>query len=73
MMIINILGKRRVQKAVRKLCKMLFDIRDIYELIEIANSLFLIASDEALSCLRKAEEKLKDNKILANFIPRVRN
>jgi hypothetical protein len=70
-MIINILGKRRVQKATKKLCNMLFEKRDVYELIEIANALFLIASGEALSCLRKAKENLKYNKILINFISKL--
>ncbi|MGC8677978.1 MAG: HEAT repeat domain-containing protein [Hydrogenobaculum sp.] len=71
MMIINILGKRRVQNATKKLYNMLFEKRDTYELIEIANALFLIASDEALSCLRKTKENLKDNKILTNFISKL--
>ncbi|GAB6078602.1 HEAT repeat domain-containing protein [Hydrogenobaculum acidophilum] len=68
MMIINILGRRRVSKAAQKLCEMLFDERDTYELIEIANSLFLIGSNDSLDCLINAKEKLKDNKILTNFI-----
>jgi hypothetical protein len=39
MVVIEILGKRKTKKAACKLCKMLFDKRDTYELIEIAKAL----------------------------------
>ena len=66
-----ILGKRRVQKATKKLCNMLFDKRDNYELIEIANAPFLMGSSEALSCVRKTKENSKYNKILINFMSKL--
>jgi hypothetical protein len=53
MVVIEILGKRKTKKTVCKLCKMLFDDRDTYELIEIAKALQSIGTDEALKCLKK--------------------
>ena len=68
MVVIEILGKRKTKKAVSKLCKMLFDKRDTYELIEIAKALQSIGTDEALECLRK---KIQDNIILERFLGQI--
>ena len=67
MFVIEVLGKRKVEKAVHKLCEMLFSQRDTYELIEIVKTLYLISSNEAISCIKEARDKI-NNKILASFI-----
>jgi hypothetical protein len=60
---IEVLGKKKVKKAVDKLCKMLFEERDTLELIEIAIALFDIGSKKAFECLNE-RSKIKDNKLL---------
>lgn len=69
--IINVLGRRKVEKAIKKLCHMLFDKRDTYELMEIINALYLIGSTQAISCIREANNRVLENKILSNFIERL--
>ncbi len=66
---LEILGKK-TKKAVSKLCKMLFDKRDTYELIEIAKALQSIGTDEALECL-KERKKIQDNIILERFLGQI--
>ncbi|MBX0313178.1 MAG: HEAT repeat domain-containing protein, partial [Sulfurihydrogenibium sp.] len=61
MVVIEILGKRKTKKAVSKLCKMLFDKRDTYELIEIVKALQNIGTDEALECLKERKKIQKEN------------
>ncbi|EEP60891.1 hypothetical protein [Sulfurihydrogenibium yellowstonense] len=62
------MAKEKTKKAISKLCKMLFDKRDTYELIEIAKALQSIGTDEALECLRK---KIQDNIILERFLGQI--
>ena len=67
MLVIEVLGKRKVQKAVYKLCKMLFEYRDTFELIEIAKALLNIGTYDAFECLKK-RIKIEDNIILKRFL-----
>lgn len=53
MVIIDLLGKKKISKATEKLCSMLFENRDHYELIAIARALYSIGSKNAIECLKK--------------------
>ncbi|MFN3946845.1 MAG: HEAT repeat domain-containing protein [Aquificaceae bacterium] len=53
MFIIELLGRKRVSKAADKLCSMLFEKRDIYELMAIAKALYSIGSKAAIDCLKR--------------------
>ncbi|MFN4196973.1 MAG: zinc-ribbon domain-containing protein [Caldimicrobium sp.] len=53
MVIIDLLGKKRISKATDKLCSMLFEKRDHYELMAIARALYSIGSKTAIDCLWK--------------------
>jgi hypothetical protein len=64
------LVKEKTKKAISKLCKMLFDKRDTYELIEIVKALQNIGTDKALECL-KERKKNQDNIILERFLGQI--
>ncbi|AEH22846.1 hypothetical protein TOPB45_0745 [Thermodesulfobacterium geofontis OPF15] len=73
MFVIEVLGKRKCEKAVPKLCRMLLEERDIFELLEIAKALFKIGTSEALDCLKKAKIKLKKNSTFQKYLEKVLN
>lgn len=52
MFIIEVIGRKKIGKAVPKLCRMLSEERDPYELLEIAKALFNIGTKEAINCLK---------------------
>ena len=63
MFVIELLGRRKTQDAVPRLCRMLFEDRDTFELIEIAKALLNIGTADALECLQR-RMKTEDNLIL---------
>jgi hypothetical protein len=67
MFVIEVLGKRKTQGAVPKLCRMLFEDRDTFELVEIAKALLNIGTADALECLQR-RMKTEDNLILKRFL-----
>lgn len=67
MFIIELIGKRRVLKAVRALCNLLNASTDTYELLTGVNSLFHLGTPEAIECIRELYHK-KDNAILKKHI-----
>jgi len=67
MFVIELLGKRKTQNAVPKLCRMLFEDRDTFELVEIAKALLSIGTADALECLQR-RMKTEDNLILKRFL-----
>lgn len=67
MFVIELLGRRKTQGAVPKLCRMLFEGRDTFELIEIAKALLNIGTADALECLQR-RMKTEDNIILKSFL-----
>jgi hypothetical protein len=67
MFVIEVLRRRKTQGAVPKLCRMLFEDRDTFELVEIAKALLNIGTADALECLQK-RMKTEDNLILKRFL-----
>jgi hypothetical protein len=67
MFVIELLGRRKTQGAVPKLCRMLFEYRDTFELVEIAKALLNIETADALECLQR-RMKTEDNLILKRFL-----
>jgi hypothetical protein len=67
MFVIEVLGRRKTQGAVPKLCRTLFEDRDTFELVEIAKALLNIGTADALECLQK-RMKTEDNLILKSFL-----
>jgi hypothetical protein len=66
MFVIEVLRRRKTQGAVPKLCRMLFEDRDTFELVEIAKALLNIGTADALECLQR-RIKTEDNLILKRF------
>jgi hypothetical protein len=67
MLVIEVLRRRKTQDAVPKLCRMLFEDRDTFELIEIAKALLSIGTADALECLQR-RMKTENNLILKRFL-----
>lgn len=65
--IIECLGNIKSKKAVDILCKMLFEKRDPYELMEIAKALYKINSPSSINCLQNFAD-FTNNKILKSYI-----
>lgn len=70
--VIECLGNLKSQKAVNILCKMLFEKRDLYELMEIAKALFKINTRLSIECLHKFIN-FTTNKILKHYISNLLN
>jgi hypothetical protein len=67
MFVIEVLGRRKTQGAVPKLCRMLFEDRDTFELVEIAKALLNIGTADALECLQR-RMKTEGDIILKRFL-----
>jgi Rubredoxin. len=67
MFVIELLGRRKTQDAVPKLCRMLFEDRNTFELVEIAKAPLNIGTADALECLQR-RMKTEDNLILKRFL-----
>ncbi|MFN3813396.1 MAG: HEAT repeat domain-containing protein [Aquificaceae bacterium] len=53
MLVIDLVGKKKVNKAADKLCSMLFEERDLYELMAVVKALYSIGSRTTLDCLKR--------------------
>jgi hypothetical protein len=67
MFVIEVLRRRKTQGAVLMLCRMLFEDRDTFELIEIAKALLNIGTADALECLQR-RMKTEGDIILKRFL-----
>jgi hypothetical protein len=67
MFVIEVLRRRKTQDTVPKLCRMLFEDRDTFELVEIAKALLNIGTADALECLQR-RMKTEDNLILKRLL-----
>ncbi len=70
MFVIDLIGKRKVKRAVPELCKILANSSDTYELITTVNALFNIATEEAVKCIKEVGLNRK-NKLLEHHIKSV--
>jgi|GEM_PF-2389135 hypothetical protein len=68
MLVIELIGKKKVKRATEKLYAMLFEDRDIYKLMVIAKALYSIGLEEAVECLKK---KAGNEGILGSFIKKL--
>jgi len=67
MFVVEVLRRRKTQGAVLMLCRMLFEDRDTFELIEIAKALLNIGTADALECLQR-RMKTEGDIILKRFL-----
>jgi len=66
MLVIEVIEKRKNQKAVPKLCSMLSEEKDTYELMAIVKALLSISTKEAIDCLK--HHNFDKNTILRKFL-----
>ena len=66
MLVIEVIEKRNNQKAVSKLCSMLSEEKDTYELMAIVKALLSISTKEAIDCLK--HHNFDKNTILRKFL-----
>ncbi|MEJ5338075.1 MAG: HEAT repeat domain-containing protein [Aquificaceae bacterium] len=67
MFVIELIGRRRVEKAVEHLCQLARDSEDTYELVTIFNALHAIGAQGALECMKELADR-KNNHILKKHI-----